>query len=74
MSKLSNVVKNYVVEKTTYDKLVTKVNDIDTNVFALKTKYQADKRELENQIPNVTDFVKKAKLTVLENQFLMLII
>ena len=74
LSKLSNVVKNYVVEKTTYDKLVTKVNDIDTNVFALKTKYQADKRELENKIPNVTDFVKKAKLTVLENQFLMLII
>ena len=74
MSKLSNVVKNYVVEKTTYDKLVTKVNDIDTNVFALKTKYQADKRELKNKIPNVTDFVKKAKLTVLENQFLMLII
>ena len=74
MSKLSNVVKNYVVEKTTYDKLVTKVNDIDTNVFALKTKYQADKKELENKIPNVTDFVKKAKLTVLENQFLMLII
>ena len=59
LSKLSNVVKNDVVKKTTYDKLVTKVNNIDTNDFVLKTKYQTDKTELENKIPNVTDFVKK---------------
>ena len=59
LSKLSNVVKNDVVKKTTYDKLVTKVNNIDSNDFVLKTKYQTDKTELENKIPNVTDFVKK---------------
>ena len=34
----------------------------------LKTKYQTDKTELENKIPNVTDFVKEAKLTELENK------
>ena len=34
----------------------------------LKTKYQTDKTELENKIPNVTDFVKKAKLIELENK------
>ena len=34
----------------------------------LKTKYQTDKIELENKIPNVTDFVKEAKLTELENK------
>ena len=56
LSKLSDVVKNYVVKKTTY-KLVARVNNIDTNDFALKTKYQTDKTELENKIPNVTDFV-----------------
>ena len=67
LSKLSNVVKNDVVKKTVYDKLVTKVNNIDTNNFVLKTKYDTDKTELENKIPNVTDFVKKAKLTELEN-------
>ena len=32
LSKLSNVVKNDVVKKTVYDKLVTKVNSIDTSV------------------------------------------
>ena len=34
----------------------------------LKTKYQTDKTELENQISNMTDFVKKVKLTELENK------
>ena len=34
----------------------------------LKTKYNTDKTELENKIPNVTDFIKKAKLAKLENK------
>ena len=68
LSKLSNVVKNDVVKKDVYDKLVAKVNHIDTNGFVLKTKDQTDKTELENKIPNVTDFVKEAKLTELENK------
>ena len=68
MSKLSDIVKNDVVKKTVYDKLVAKVNKIDTIDFVLKTKYQADKTELENKIPNVTDFVKKANITELENK------
>ena len=36
LSKLSDVVKNDVVKKTVYDKLVAKVNNIDTNGFVLK--------------------------------------
>ena len=42
LSKLSDVVKNDV-KKNVYDKLVTKVNNIDTSGFVLKTKYDADK-------------------------------
>ena len=61
LSKLSNVVKNDVVKKTVYNKLVAKVDNIDTSDFVLKTKYQTDKTELENKIPNVTGFVKKSK-------------
>ena len=68
LGKLSNVVKNDVVKKTLYDKLVTKVNSIDASDFVLKTKYNTDKTELENEIPNVTDFAKKAKLTESENK------
>ena len=59
VSKLSNVVKNEVVKKTVYDKLVAKVNNIDTIDFVLKTKYQTDKTEIENNIPDASDLVKK---------------
>ena len=41
LSKLSNVVKNGVVKKTVYDKLVAKVNNIDTSDFVLKTNFNA---------------------------------
>ena len=68
MSKLSDVVKNDFVKKAAYDILVIKVNDIDTSEFVLKTKYQTDKAELEKKIPDVTDFVKKTKLTELESK------
>ena len=68
MSKLSDVIKNDVVEKTVNIKLVAKVNNIDTRAFVLKTIYQTDKTELEMKIPDVTHFVKKAKLTELENK------
>ena len=36
--------------------------------FFKKSKYQTDKTELENYIPDVTDFVKKTKLIELENK------
>ena len=38
LAKLSNVVKNDVVKKTEYDKLVNKVNGIDNTNFVLRTK------------------------------------
>ena len=44
LSKLSHVVK-----KDVYEKLAAKVNNIDTNAFVLKTKYQTDKTELEKK-------------------------
>ena len=72
LSKLSDVVKNDVVKKTVYDKLVAKVNNIDTNDFVLKINYNADKKNLENEIPDTSDLVKKTdyntKLTELENK------
>ena len=57
-----------LLKKTVYDKLIAKVNNIDTSSFVLKTKYNTDKTELEKKIPDVTDSVKKTKLTELENK------
>ena len=63
LSKLSDVVKNDVVKKDVYNKLAAKVDDIDTSGFALRTKYDADKSELENKIPS-SGLVKKTNYDV----------
>ena len=42
-----------------YDKLVGKVNNIDTSKFVLKAKYDTDKWKLENKIPDTSGLVKK---------------
>ena len=66
LAKLSNAVKNDVVKKTEYNKLVTKVDNIDTTEFILKTKYDPDKSnfekkisDAEKKIPNTNDLAKK---------------
>ena len=37
LSKLNDVVKNDVIKRTVYDKVVTKLNNIDTTGFVLNT-------------------------------------
>ena len=59
LSKLSDVVKNNVFKKTVYEKLVVKVNSIDTSAFVLKIKYDTDKTKLEKKIPYNSGLVKK---------------
>ena len=59
LSKLSNEVKNDVVKKTVYNKLVAKGDDIDTSDFMLKTNYNTKITELENKIPDISNLVKK---------------
>ena len=79
MAKPSNVVKNDVVKKTEYNKLVTTVDNIDTTGFILKTKYDTDQSDLEKKlsdvdkrIPDPSAFVKKtdysSKITEIENK------
>ena len=66
LAKLSNVVKNDVIKKTEYNKLVTKIDNIDTTNFASRTNYEKDGTDFEDQIdkidkkiPDVTNLVKK---------------
>ena len=59
LSKLSNVVKIEVVKKTEYDKLVTKVNNINTSDFVVKTNCNTKIIELENKIPHTSNLAKK---------------
>ena len=62
LSKLSDVVKNDVNKKTVYGKLVSKVNSIDTSRFVLKTKYGADKSDLEKKVTDTSGLLKKNRL------------
>ena len=78
LGKLSDVVKNDVVKKNVYGKLVAKLNSIDSSRFVLKTKYDADKLEIENKIPNTSDLLKKTdcniKITEIEDKIPMLVV
>ena len=60
LSNLSDAVKIDVVKKTVYNKLVAKVNNINTSGFVLKTKYDTDKSEIDNKILDTSGFVEKA--------------
>ena len=55
-----------------YDKLVAKVNNIDTSDFVLKANFNTKLTGLENKIPNTSGFVKKTdyntKITEIENE------
>ena len=59
LSKLTDVVQNDVVKKDVFDKLVNKVNNIDNSGFVLKTKYDTDKSELVNKVPDTSGAVKR---------------
>ena len=67
LSKLSNVVKNEVVIKTVYDKLVAKVNNIDTSGVVLKIKYDADKTELEKKFLIIASLLNQIVMLKLVN-------
>ena len=70
LSNLSNVVNNKVVTKTVYDKLVTKVNVIDTNWFVLKIQFNTDKSGLERKINDANKKIPYASRLV--KQLIML--
>ena len=66
LANLSNVVKNDVGKKTEYNKLVAKIDNIDTTNFVKKDKYEKDGSDLEDKIykidkkiPDISNLVKK---------------
>ena len=59
LSKLGDVVKNDVVKKTVYDKLVEKVHNNDTSEFVLKLKYDTKKTGLKMKFMILVDLLKR---------------
>ena len=48
-----------ILSKTEYNKLVTKVDSIDTTKLALKTKYDTDNLEIEKTMKEVGNKIEK---------------
>ena len=71
LNKLKNVVNNDVVRETVYYKLVAKVDKIDISGFALKTKYNTGKSDLERKTRH-EDKKFLILLGLLKKQFIML--
>ena len=70
LAKLSNVVKNDVVKKTTYNTLKNKVDAIDTSGFVTRTKFTTDTNALddktdkvEKKIPDISGLATKSSVT-----------
>ena len=53
LANLSNAVKNDVIKKTEYKKLVAKVDNIDTRNFVKKRKYEKNGSDFEDKINKV---------------------
>ena len=72
LSKLSNVVKSDVVKKTVYNKLVAKVDNIDTSDFVLKLNIALIKQNLKIKFLILVVLLKKinynTKIIELENE------
>ena len=68
LSKLSDVVKNDVVKKTDYNKLVPKVDNIDTSGLVKKTDYNTKISEIEGKIPDTSSLATKTSLSAVKNK------
>ena len=72
LSKLSDVVKNEVIKKTEFNTSKTKVDNIDTGDYVLKTKYDSEIRNLKLKVLNFSGLLESStlnnKLTELENK------
>ena len=69
LAKLSNVVKKDVVKKTEYNKLIGKVDNINTTSFVLKTKYEKDGSDFEDKINKVDEKISDVSGLVKKNKF-----
>ena len=69
LAKLSNVVKNDIVKKTEYNKLITKVDNIDTTNFVLKTNYEKDGSDFEDKISKIDKKYLMLVVWLIKNRF-----
>ena len=70
LSKLSDVVKNYVVKKEVYNAQIKDIEDKTPDItnLAINTTLNAEINEIKNKIPNITNLANNTALTAVENK------
>ena len=63
------MVKDDVIKKTEYDKLVAKVNGIDNTNFVSNTKYEKDGSDFEDKINKIEEKIPDISSLVKKNRF-----
>ena len=53
LSKLRDIIKNNIIDKTQHDQLAKKGNATDTCRLVKKTDYKAEIKEIEAKIPHL---------------------
>ena len=69
LATLSNVVKNDVIKKTEYNKLVTQVDNTDTTNFVKKNKYEKDGTDFEYKIDKIDKEIPDVTNLAIKNRF-----
>ena len=69
LATLSNVVKNDVIKKTEYNKLVTQVDNTDTTNFVKKNKYEKDGTDFEDKIDKIDKEIPDVTNLAIKNRF-----
>ena len=70
LSKLSDVVKNYVVKKEVYNAQIKDIEDKTPDItnLAINTTLNAEINEIKNKIPNITNLANNTALIAVENK------
>ena len=68
LEKLSNVFKKSVAKKTEYNSLKTKVDNIDTDDFVLKTVYSSNIKRIDDILKKGSGVTSKDKLDAVKNK------
>ena len=68
LSKLTDVVKNEVVNKDLYNELVKKVIAINTSWLINKANYDAKISEINSEMSNITKLATTAALNAVKNE------
>ena len=68
LKNLGYLVDKEVVKKDEYDKLVKKVNVIDTSRLVKKTDFHAKINEIKGEIPSISGLAATAALNVVDKK------